>query len=57
MEKTRYANSHGLANLDNKSCPYDLAILSECAMNNAKFREIVSTKLFESDIKMEGEDR
>jgi len=27
MEKTSYANSHGLSNIDNKSCAFDLAIL------------------------------
>lgn len=27
MEKTRYANSHGLMNVENKSCPFDLAVL------------------------------
>lgn len=27
MQKTNYANSHGLMNCDNKSCAYDLCIL------------------------------
>lgn len=27
MEKTDYANSHGLMNVDNKSCAFDLALL------------------------------
>lgn len=51
MEKTRYANSHGLANIDNKSCPFDIAILSEYAMSNPKFREIVSTKRYECSVR------
>ena len=27
MEKTKFANSHGLSNIDNKSCAFDLGIL------------------------------
>lgn len=37
MNKTNYANSHGLANINNKSCALDLAILCEYAMKNEKF--------------------
>jgi serine-type D-Ala-D-Ala carboxypeptidase (penicillin-binding protein 5/6) len=56
MEKTRYANSHGLANIDNRSCPFDIAILSEYAMNNPKFREVVSTKKYECCIRKEEDE-
>lgn len=38
MEKTKYSNSHGLSDPFNRSCPYDLAILCEHAMNNKLFR-------------------
>ncbi len=38
MEKTRFVNSHGLSNVDNKSCAFDLAVLCEHAMGNKKFR-------------------
>lgn len=38
MSKTKYANSHGLVNPENKSCAYDLAILCEHAMSITKFR-------------------
>jgi D-alanyl-D-alanine carboxypeptidase len=38
MEKTHYANSHGLMNIDNKSCAFDLALLCEYAMRKEKFR-------------------
>lgn len=34
MQKTTYANSHGLVNFANKSCAFDLAILCEYAMKN-----------------------
>ena len=34
MEKTHYANSHGLMNVDNKSCAFDLALLCEYAMKH-----------------------
>lgn len=50
MHKTTYANSHGLCNPENKSCAFDLAILCEHAMDNQKFREIVSTKLYKNII-------
>jgi len=53
MEKTRYYNSHGLANSENRSCSYDLCILCEYAMNNKQFKEIVGSKLYESEIQIE----
>jgi D-alanyl-D-alanine carboxypeptidase len=34
MNKTKYANPHGLANSDGKSTAYDLAILCNYAMQN-----------------------
>lgn len=34
MDRTRYVNSHGLSNFDNKSCAFDLALLCEYAMGN-----------------------
>lgn len=53
MEKTKYCNSHGLSNPENKSCAFDLAIISEYAMNNSDFRRIVSCKNYEAQIKIE----
>lgn len=50
MQKTNYANSHGLVNSANKSCAYDIAILCEYAMSNKKFRNIVSTKQYRTKI-------
>lgn len=38
MQKTTYANSHGLMNPNNRSCAYDVALLCEYAMKNAEFR-------------------
>ena len=46
MAKTVYANSHGLVNSENRSCAYDIAILSEHAMSNPKFRTIVSCRVY-----------
>lgn len=46
MNKTNYANSHGLVNINNKSSAFDVAILSEYALKNDIFRRIVSTKKF-----------
>jgi D-alanyl-D-alanine carboxypeptidase (penicillin-binding protein 5/6) len=48
MEKTKYCNSHGLSNPENRSCAFDLAIISEYAMNNSDFRRIVSCKTYEA---------
>ncbi len=50
MHKTKYANSHGLCNPENKSCAFDLAILCEHAMSNSKFRTIVSCKNYKNTI-------
>ena len=56
MQKTTYANSHGLANPQNKSCAYDLCILCEYAMSNMKFRDITSTRIYNSTIKYQNTD-
>lgn len=53
MQKTKYCNSHGLSNPENRSCAFDLAVLSEYAMNNSEFRRIVSCKIYETQIKIE----
>ena len=50
MVKTTYANSHGLVNPDNRSCAYDIAILSEHAMNNPHFRKIVCCRVYKTII-------
>jgi D-alanyl-D-alanine carboxypeptidase len=34
MNKTNYANSHGLMNTSNKSSAYDIALLCDYAMRN-----------------------
>jgi serine-type D-Ala-D-Ala carboxypeptidase (penicillin-binding protein 5/6) len=38
MSKTRYVNSHGLANTNNRSTAYDIALLSSYAMQHPLFR-------------------
>jgi D-alanyl-D-alanine carboxypeptidase (penicillin-binding protein 5/6) len=43
LNDTRFNNPHGLADRLNKSSAFDLAQLSWKAMQNEKFREIVST--------------
>lgn len=53
MSKTRYANSHGLANPNNRSTAYDIALLSHYAMQNALFRDIVATRTYEATIKFQ----
>jgi D-alanyl-D-alanine carboxypeptidase (penicillin-binding protein 5/6) len=53
MNKTTYANSHGLSNSLNKSCAFDLCILCEHAMLNDKFKKIVSTVEFQCTITYE----
>ncbi len=44
LEKSNYANSHGLMNSLNRSTCYDVALLCEYAMQNEKFSKIVKTK-------------
>ena len=56
MEKTNYCNSHGLSNPDNRSCAFDLAILSEYAMNSPEFRRIVGCKAYETEIKIQSNE-
>jgi D-alanyl-D-alanine carboxypeptidase len=53
MERTTYANPHGLSNSLNKSCCLDLALLCDYAMQNIYFRRIVSCKEFTSLIDKE----
>ena len=50
MTKTTYANSHGLVNCINRSCAYDIALLSEYAIRSPIFRSIVSTKFYTTKI-------
>lgn len=52
MNKTQYANSHGLANSNNRSTAYDIAVLSEYAMRNQAFREIVATAKYQATIQV-----
>ena len=53
MEKTKFSNSHGLSNPENRACAFDIAILCEYAMNIQIFRQIVSTKVYECEIPIE----
>lgn len=51
MNKTNYANSHGLMNQNNKSSAYDIALLCDYAMRNELFRTIVRCKQYKGVIK------
>lgn len=44
LQNTSFKNPHGLHHKDHYTSAYDLAVLCSYAMNNAKFREIVSTE-------------
>lgn len=50
LQKTRFANSHGLANHMGKSCCSDIALLCDYAMKNSKFASIVSCKSYRCNI-------
>ena len=50
LEKTKYCNSHGLSHPDNRSCPYDIAVLCEYAMGNQQFRSIVRCRSYECEV-------
>ena len=52
MSKTTYANSHGLVNQNNKSTAFDISVLTEHALKNNRFREVVSCKRFVCQIKV-----
>jgi D-alanyl-D-alanine carboxypeptidase (penicillin-binding protein 5/6) len=55
MKKTKYANTHGLSNLDNKSTALDIAVLCKYALQNETFCRIVSTQSYAGTvINMEG---
>ena len=51
MNKTKYANSHGLSNSNNRSTAFDVALLANYAMKNALFREVVSCQFYSATIK------
>ena len=51
MNKTKYANSHGLSNSSNRSTAYDIALLSQYAMRHPLFRTVVSAKIYDGTIK------
>lgn len=53
MDKTNYANSHGLSNFLNRSCAHDIAVLSNYCMKNEYFCQIVGTKEYKTTIKVE----
>lgn len=38
MVKTKYANSHGLSNQNNRSTSYDICLLCNYAIKNSLFR-------------------
>lgn len=44
LKNTSFANPHGLDHKDHYSTAYDMAMLTKYALNNDKFKEIVSTK-------------
>lgn len=50
MNKTRFANSHGLANQMAKSCSFDIALLCDYAMKNSEFCKIVSCRSYTCNI-------
>lgn len=46
LENTHYVTPHGLDNDDHYTTAYELAKLSNYALNNKKFKEIVGTKIY-----------
>ena len=47
LEKTSFANPHGLDAENHYTSAYDLAIITSSAMKNSDFKEIVSTKFMQ----------
>lgn len=52
LKNTSFANPHGLDHQNHYSTAYDMAMLTKYALNNDKFREIVSTK--KKNVEMNG---
>lgn len=46
MNRTHWANPHGLSNLNNLSTAEDVAKLAMHCMKNNRFREVVATKTY-----------
>ncbi|MFS0863502.1 D-alanyl-D-alanine carboxypeptidase family protein [Fredinandcohnia sp. 179-A 10B2 NHS] len=58
MQNTEFANPHGLDDHENHySTAYDMAILTQYAMQNEKFREIFGTKVYKAPNPTEKWDR
>lgn len=49
MENTHFDNPHGLDSDNHYSSAYDMAILTQYAMNNEKYREISGTTSYKTD--------
>jgi len=56
-KNTSFENPHGLDSSMHYTTAYDLALIAKEAMNNKKFREIVSTKTYSIPMKGEKWDR
>ena len=50
LKDTHFVTPHGLDNKDHYSTAYDLAILTDYALSNEKFAQIVSTKTYNVNI-------
>ena len=46
LENTNFVTPHGLDNSEHYTTAYELALLTNYALNNPKFREVVSTKSY-----------
>lgn len=43
LKRTFFTNPHGLADSENRSSAYEIALLAQYAMKNTNFRAIVKT--------------
>lgn len=46
MANSKWSNSHGLSNKDNKTTVEDMSILCKTAMESEYIRKIVNTKIY-----------
>jgi len=46
LENSNFVYPHGLDNPDHYTTPYELAVLTNYALNNDKFRSVVNTKTY-----------
>ena len=56
LKNSNFVTPHGLDNPNHYTTPYELAILTNYALNNPKFKEVVGTKIHTNTINEEPQE-